>query len=317
MISAPKTAFAAALDRPGPILLDGGLATQLEAQGCDIGNTLWSASLLTNETQAIVNATRAYLDAGAEIVATASYQASQQGFASMGVAADAADKLMLLSVDLAKQARDEYLLDNPNCTHMPIIAASLGPFGAAQHDGSEYTGNYAVSADELRAFHRDRVRLFDRSDADVLALETIPSRTEAKVLADLLRDVETPAWVSFSCRDARYISDGTTLEDAVVLFRHHPSVLAVGINCTPPQYVVPLIRRVHRVVPDTAILAYPNSGETYNVTDNSWSGTVTPLDCAAAAQDWVSAGAKLIGGCCRMGPEHIRAMATAIRGDER
>lgn len=305
--------FARALLRKKPILLDGGLATQLEAQGCDIGNSLWSASLLTSNTQAIVDASRAYLDAGAECIATASYQASRDGFASIGFSEREADELMLLSVELAKQARDEFLADNPKCEPIPLIAASIGPYGAALHDGSEYTGIYDAGAEELRAFHAGRLQLFDNSDADVLACETIPSVTEAEVLAGLLLECTTPAWVSFSCRDERRISDGTPIEDAVILFRDHSAVLAVGVNCTSPQYMCSLIRRIRDVLPDKAILAYPNSGETYDVTNNSWSGTVSPLDCAAAAEDWVSAGATLVGGCCRMGPEHIRAMAKRIK----
>lgn len=312
MIGENKVAFATALRRPGPILLDGGLATQLEAQGCDLGNALWSASLLATNPQAIVTASRAYLVAGAECIATASYQASRGGFAGLGLSAAEADGLMLLSVELAQQARDEYLADNPNCERVPLIAASIGPYGAALHDGSEYTGSYDADADALRIFHAERLQLFDESDADVLALETIPSLTESEVLAELLAACRTPAWVSFSCCDERHVSDGTPVEDVTKVFRDHPTILAVGINCTPPQYVVPLIGRIRKVLPDTAILAYPNSGETYDATENAWSGTVSPLDCATAAQDWIAAGAKLVGGCCRMGPEHIRAMAKRI-----
>jgi len=308
-----KTAFAAAIGEHRPIILDGGLATQLEAQGCDISNALWSASLLATDTQAIVNAGRAYLDAGAECIATASYQASRDGFATLGLAADEADALMLLSVELAKHARDAYLLDNPDCTYRPMIAASIGPYGAALHDGSEYTGSYKVDSEDLSAFHIDRLNLFDNSDADVLALETIPSIAEVKVLGELLRDCKTPAWVSFSCCDGKRICDGTRIEEAARVFRGHPTVMAVGVNCTPPQFLPPLIRAIRSTLPDIAVLAYPNSGETYDVTNNTWSGTVSPLDCATAALAWVSAGATLVGGCCRMGPEHISAMSRRLK----
>jgi homocysteine S-methyltransferase len=308
-----KTAFAAAVGEQRPIILDGGLATQLETQGCDISNALWSASLLKIDTQAIVDASRAYLDAGAECIATASYQASRDGFATLGIAANEADALMLLSVELAERARDAYLRDNANCAYMPMIAASIGPYGAALHDGSEYTGRYRVSENELRAFHIDRLSLLDSSGADVLALETVPSIMEARLLSELLRDCATPAWVSFSCCDQKHICDGTRIETAVGVFRGHPTVLAVGVNCTSPQYLPPLIRAIRSTLPDIAILAYPNSGETYNVTNNTWSGTVSPLDCATAALTWVFAGATLVGGCCRMGPEHISAMAKRLR----
>ncbi len=301
----PNSRFIELLKRRRPVLLDGGLATQLETQGCDIGSDLWSASLLQSNPDAIVAAHHAYLEAGAECLATASYQASREGFAKHGMSHDEADALMLLSVALAKRARKE-------AESEAAIAASLGPYGAMLHDGSEYRGDYGVSADVLRIFHEQRLQLFDSSGVDVIAMETIPSQQEAEVLAELLRNCQTPSWVSFSCRDETHISDGTLITDIARLFEGHSSVVAVGINCTPPQYAPALIRELRKVLPDKAVLAYPNSGETYNVIDNSWLGTVTPGDCATAARAWIAAGAKIVGGCCRMGPEHIGAMAAMI-----
>jgi homocysteine S-methyltransferase len=300
------------ISRERPLIIDGGLATQLEAQGCDLNNRLWSAALLQSDPQAIVDASRAYLDAGAECIATASYQTSREGFGSVGLGADEADALMLLSVQLAERARHEYLRDNPDTTDSPLVAASIGPYGAMLHDGSEYKGDYGVSADTLRDFHAERLALFDHSGADILAVETIPSILEAEVLAELLKNCETPSWVSFSCRDAEHISDGSKLADAVRLFAGHNTVFAVGINCTPPQFAVPLIEIVRHAVPEKAVIAYPNSGEIYHVEDNSWAGTATPLDYASAAREWVKAGASIVGGCCRTTPEHIRQIRIAL-----
>lgn len=297
--------FIRLLERDRPLLLDGGLATQLEAQGCDISNDLWSASLLQSNPEAIVAAHRAFLDAGAECLATASYQASREGFGQHGLSCDEADALMLLSVALAKRARRE-------AQSGAAIAASLGPFGAMLHDGSEYVGNYGVSSETLRDFHETRLKLFDGAGVDVLALETIPSLQEAEVVSDLLRDCKTPSWMSFSCRDNEHISDGALLSDAARLFAGHPTVVAVGINCTSPQYVPALIAELRKSLSGKSILAYPNSGELYDAQSKSWRGTVTPGDCAAAARAWVAAGAKIIGGCCRMGPRHIEAMASMI-----
>jgi len=295
------------------MILDGGLATQLEAQGCDIGNVLWSASLLQSDPESIVTATRAYLDVGAECVATATYQASREGFASQGIAATMADELMLLSVKLAERARSEFLQANPGIRFAPLIAASIGPYGAMLHDGSEYTGDYGVTAEALREFHESRLQLLDASDADVLAIETIPSRREAEVLVNLLCECKTPAWISFSCRGGAHIVDGTPIEDVVSMFADHPIVAAIGVNCTPPQFVPELVRRLKSAAPGKVAMAYPNSGETYHVGDNSWSGTVTPGDCAVAAESWVAAGAGIVGGCCRMGPDHIRAIREKLR----
>ncbi len=301
----PNSKFIRLLERKRPLLLDGGLATQLEAQGCDIGNELWSASMLQTNPEAIVAAHHAYLAAGAECLATASYQASREGFAKQGISHGEADALMLLSVALAKRARKE-------AGSGAAIAASLGPYGAMLHDGSEYSGDYGVSSQELHDFHSTRLQLFDDAGVDVLALETIPSLQEAEVLAELLRSCKTSSWIAFSCRDEKHISDGTSLAEVAKLFAGHPSVVAVGINCTPPQYAAALVRELRAAAADKFAIAYPNSGEIYNVGDNSWLGTVTPGDCAAAAGEWIEAGAKVVGGCCRMGPEHISAMASLI-----
>ena len=296
--------FLAALKRAAPLVIDGGLATQLEAQGCDISNALWSASLLLDQPEAIVAANRAFIQAGAECIATASYQASREGFAQRGIPAEKSDELMKLSVELAVQARG-----NSDA----LIAASIGPYGAILHDGSEYRGDYGVSADALRTFHAERLNLFDKSEADILACETIPSKLEAEVLAELLAVCETPAWVSFSCPDAEHISDGTPVEEAAAVFTAHPGVLAVGINCTPPQYVTQLITRLGEVLPDKAIIAYPNSGETWDAETGEWFGTASPIDFANAARDWVSAGADIVGGCCRTDPEYISVLRAAVQ----
>ena len=294
-----KTAFSAALERDVPLIIDGGLATQLEAQGCDISNSLWSASLLLEQPQEIVTASRAFLDAGAECIATASYQASYEGFARIGVPAEKARELMLLSVELAIEARGDF---------GALIAASIGPYGAMLHDGSEYRGDYDAAMETLREFHAGRLSLFDKSEADILACETVPSIGEARVLAELLAECATPAWVSFSCRDAEHISDGTRVEEAAAVFRRHPTVLAVGLNCTPPQFATTLVRRFRAALPEKAVIAYPNSGETWDADCGTWSGTAVPVDFASAAAEWVSAGASIVGGCCRTGPAHIAAM---------
>lgn len=299
-----KTAFASALERSAPLIIDGGLATQLEAQGCDISNPLWSASLLLEQPREIIAASRAFLDAGAECIATASYQASYEGFSQQGLSAEKARELMLLSVELALDARGQ---------SRALIAASIGPYGAMLHDGSEYRGDYDVAMETLRAFHAGRLRLFDESEADILACETIPSIGEARVLAELLAGCDTPAWVSFSCPDAQHISDGTPVEEAAAVFRDHPTVLAAGLNCTPPQYATELVRRFRASLPGKAVIAYPNSGETWDAASGAWSGTASPLDFAAAADDWVAAGASIVGGCCRTGPGHIAAIGKKLR----
>lgn len=293
------------LERDGAVLMDGGLATQLEAQGCDINDALWSAGLLLSAPEQIVKAHRAFIDAGAEVIATAGYQASREGFAQKGLSSDEADGLMLKSIDLVRKAANESGQD-------VAIAMSLGPYGAMLHDGSEYHGNYGVDDETLRKFHTARLDVLDSVGVDVIALETIPSLQEATVLAEVLDERATPAWVSFSCGDGQHACDGHSVETVAKLFAGHSTVRALGINCTPPQYTSELVQRVRTAVPEMAVLAYPNSGETWHAETGTWLGTAAPLDYANAAKSWADAGAKLVGGCCRTGPEHIRAMREAL-----
>jgi len=224
---------------------------------------------------------------------------------SRGLSEQESDDLIVRAVDLTCEARQQFLDANPDSSLMPIVAASMGPYGAMLHNGSEYTGHYDIDETGLRNFHKTRLQLLDHTNADVLAFETIPNKLEARVLCDLLTNVRLPAWVSFSCRDERRISDGTRLQDASAIFRKHPRVLAVGVNCTAPRLISSLIQEAREGVPDKAIIVYPNSGETYDVTTNTWCGTANPDEVATAAQIWRSEGAKIIGGCCRIGPRHI------------
>ena len=294
-----KSTFEQILAANRPIVIDGGLATQLEAQGCDINNPMWSASIIVENPQAIVDAHRAFLDAGAEIIISASYQTVDP-------------ELVAGAVNLAVQARDEFVRDNPDAI-APLVAGSIGPYGAVLSDGSEYTGDYGVSSAELSDFHQSRIAQLDDGAADILACETIPSYDEAIALRDLLADASSPAWISFSCRDGSCINDGTSIEEAVGLFRDHPSVRAVGVNCSGPQHIASLIRKIRVALPEIPILVYPNSGELFNASDKTWSGTITASDWMPAAQEWLAAGATLVGGCCRTGPEHIHAIQQTIR----
>ncbi|MCP3687992.1 MAG: homocysteine S-methyltransferase [Gammaproteobacteria bacterium] len=300
------------LKQQKPILLDGGMGSELERRGFDVTSALWSAQLLVENPDAIKAVHLAYLHAGAECITTASYQASIPGFLSMGYSTEQAREFLLRSVDIARVACDEFILDNPHIDYRPMVAASIGPYGAYLADGGEYRGDYRVDSSQLHDFHQQRLLWLDDCNADVIACETIPDYEEAEVLAKLLAKARTPAWVSFSCRDGERISDGSLIRDAVALFEGQPGVAAVGVNCTAPQYLTSLIGEIQRAETNLAIVVYPNSGEDYDAVTRSWAGTETPLECAAAARTWSQAGANIIGGCCRMGPAHIAEIAKAL-----
>ncbi len=286
----------------GVFVLDGGLATELEQRGHVLDTPLWSASLLRDDPEAIRAVHLAYLDAGADCLITASYQASIEGFCSLGLTAHEAEGLIRRSVDLAREAAAE-------APEKPLVAASIGPYGAYLADGSEYSGHYPVGETELRNFHEPRWHILVDCRPDLLACETIPSFSEAIVLRDLLElTPDMPAWVSFACRNGRCINDGTDIAECARLFASCAHVMAVGINCTAPQHIKSLIGRVHDAVPDKEVVVYPNSGEIYDPVKKRWAGVSTPLEFGAAARIWFEHGARLIGGCCRIGPDHIRTI---------
>ena len=247
-----------------PLLLDGGLSNELERQGCDLNQKLWSAKLLESNPEAIVLAHLAYLEAGAQCIITSSYQATLPGFMAIGYDQSSASTLILKSVQLAEEARRRFMLLNPR-QPKPLIAASIGPYGAYLADGSEYRGDYSISDPELTGFHESRINLLDNSTADIFACETIPSFQEAKVLSACLKTKKKSAWISFSCKDGKHISDGTPIEKCAAFFAHHPTVFAIGVNCTSPNYISELIQSIKTKSGDKKIVVYPNSGASNNI----------------------------------------------------
>jgi homocysteine S-methyltransferase len=289
------------------VVLDGGLATQLEAQGADLsGDHLWSARLLRDEPTAVVAAHRAFYAAGAEVATTASYQASVPGFVRAGLAADEAERLLTRSVALAAAARDEVADDGVT----RWVAASVGPYGAVLSDGSEYRGDYGLGVGELREFHRRRLAVLAAAAPDVLACETVPCLAEAEALLAELDVLGFPAWLSLSARRGRTAA-GEPLAPAFRMARDVPAVLAVGVNCCRPDDVAAAVR-LAAAESGLPVIAYPNSGERWDAARRRWTGP-GGLD-PGAADGWVESGARLVGGCCRVGPRDVAMVAARLRG---
>lgn len=307
--------FAPYLENRGVVILDGALATELERRGADLRDALWSAKLLIENPDLIRQVHYDYYVAGADVATTAGYQATFAGFARLGLDADATAMLLRRSVELADAARREFWSEP---THRqgrlrPLVAASVGPYGAYLADGSEYRGDYGLSARQLSEFHRPRLAVLAESGADLLACETIPTLVEAEALAALLSEFShLPAWFSFSCGDEAHLWHGESLREAVALANGCPQVAAVGINCTAPQLIEPLLESV-RDVAQKPLLVYPNSGEGWDSVAKCWLPGTEIVEFGEQARRWYAAGARLIGGCCRTTPDDIRAIARALR----
>ncbi len=308
------SAFAELLAARGVVIIDGGLATQLEASGHPLAGQLWSARLLADEPEAIVEAHLAYFRAGARVAITASYQASFEGFAAHGIDRPAAAVLLRRSVELAAAARDRYRAEIEPADAGPLlVAASIGPYGAGLADGSEYRGRYGLDRAGLRDFHRGRLQILWDAEPDLLACETIPDAVEVQALADLLDETGASGWLSLSCADGGHLRDGSPVADAARVADGTPGFVAIGVNCTAPAHVEELVRRIAAVTAKP-IVVYPNSGEGWDPAAGRWLPAAGPDVDAATALRWVAAGARLVGGCCRVGPDRIAQLASAVAG---
>ncbi|GAA4004003.1 homocysteine S-methyltransferase [Allokutzneria multivorans] len=283
------------------VVLDGGLSNQLAAAGHDLADALWSARLLHDDPGAIAAAHLAYFRAGAEVAITSSYQATFEGFAARGHSKADAAVLLRRSVALARSAASE--VDGQRW-----VAASVGPYGAMLADGSEYRGRYGLSVAELERFHRPRMEVLAAAEPDLFALETIPDVDEAEALLRIADDIGIPAWLSFSTK-GNTTNAGQPLREAFALAAGSTALIATGVNCCAPGDVLPAVEIAARLT-GKPVVVYPNGGGAWDGASNTWNGApgfdMTPL------AEWISAGARLIGGCCRVGPAEIAELSARI-----
>lgn len=282
------------------LVLDGGLGTRLEERGADVSSELWSARVLADEPDRVLDTHRDYFAAGADVAITASYQLTYEGCARAGFDAVATSELLERSIDVARRARDE--------AGRGWVAASVGPYGAMLADGSEYRGDLGLGLDELRGWHRDRLGVLAHAGADLIAVETMPSLTEVEAILAELDGTGTPAWISVTPLAGR-LRSGEPIAEAFARAADVDEVIAVGVNCCAPGEVLGAIEAA-REVTAKPIVVYPNSGETWDARARVWRGRAAfPTDLV---RSWRTAGAALIGGCCRTGPSQITAIGHAL-----
>ncbi|KAB1203323.1 Homocysteine S-methyltransferase 2 [Morella rubra] len=309
----------------GAAVVDGGLATELERHGADLNDPLWSAKCLLTSPHLIRQVHLDYLEAGADIIITASYQATIQGFLSKGFSREEGETLLRRSVEIACEARDNYYQRCAECSsretgdgrilkQRPIlVAASVGSYGAYLADGSEYSGDYgdSITLETLKDFHQRRVQVLAESGADLIAFETIPNKLEAQAYAEILEEeeIKIPAWFSFNSKDGVNVVSGDSILNCASIAESCKKVVAVGINCTPPRFIRGLILSIKKVS-TKPIIIYPNSGESYDPEQKEWvqNTGVSDEDFVSYVDRWCELGASLVGGCCRTTPNTIKAI---------
>ena len=285
----------------GPWPIDGGLSGELEKRGHDLSDKLWSARLLQAEPTAIAQVHQDYVDAGARIIITASYQASRQGFAAVGLSTDQADDLMRLSIRLAKDVADK-------SAQKVWVAASVGPYGAVLGGGQEYFGNYGVAHQDLVKFHRERIEVLVSANPDLFACETIPDLDEVSALLEVLSAYpDIPAWITMSCKDGEHTCAGQDISGLAKAVANHPNIMAIGVNCTKPEFVTPLFEKLAKVS-ELPLVVYPNAGRVWDGEARCWIGEGHSTLPIQIVKEWAQLGAKLIGGCCGLGPAAVTAL---------
>jgi homocysteine S-methyltransferase len=313
-----------------PLILDGALATYLETLGADISGALWSASILLDQPSLIRQTHLDYYRAGANIAITASYQASISGLTKyLGKSEIDAKAIVKQSVHLAQEARKQYVAEQLKSNALKeaedalsktlFVAGSVGPYGAFLADGSEYRGDYSISHEAMKDFHRGRIQALVDAGVDILACETMPSKAEVEALLDLLATefADQEAWFTFTLQDGEHIADGTSLKDVAALFEGRDKVVGLGFNCVPDDAALVALENMAKLVGKGTLVVYPNSGEQWNAKAREWEGQRTEgSTLAQKTVQWRRAGAGLIGGCCRTTPDDIRTMKEALQKDE-
>jgi homocysteine S-methyltransferase len=279
-------------------ILDGGFSTALEELGNTLNTSLWSGELLKSNPDQIRAAHKLFVEAGAQVLISSAYQISYPGYLAQGWSKDNVDAAIIASTELARFPGVK-------------VAASIGPYGAYLADGSEYRGNYGLSKVELKDFHRDRLRALISTRPDLLAVETIPELTEAMAIIELIAEIDPdmPFWISFSCKSESELSSGEKFADAVALVNSAKSAVAVGINCTKPSFIEPLLKSAKSMIP---YVIYPNSGREWDSINKVWLGPVNSSFHPSDIQTWQALGATLIGGCCGVSPKDIAELKALL-----
>ena len=295
------------------MIIDGSMSTALEALGADLNNSLWTASVLRNQPQLVRQVHYDYFKAGADCGITCSYQATIPGLVEAGCSEEEAEELIIRSVTLLKEARDQWWNEEGRKSGRPypLCLASVGPYGAYLADGSEYTGNYSMDHDKLWNFHYRRMELLQQAGADILLIETQPALTEALVASEIAESLNADYWVSFTCLNGTHTcANDSVRECAQILSEDHPHLKMIGVNCTKPEYIVSLIGELKKGT-DVPIGVYPNSGELYDPVTKTWTSAETGMDFGSYAFSYMTAGADAAGGCCTTTCAHIRQTVDA------
>ena len=290
----------------GLILLDGGMGQELINRNASGQGVLWSAKALFDHPEAVQAVHEDYIRAGADVITTNSYACIRNNFEPEGVV-DRLGEMNRLSVELAQRARDA--IGSP-----VLIAGSMGPQNGSYRP--DLVGSYA----ETEALYSEQAE-FLAPDVDFFICETLSCLLEARAAVTAAKASGKPVWLSWSVEDtgAPRLRSGEPLCDAWKDVAG-AGVSAVLLNCSPPEAISKVLPELASIC-DLPIGAYANA---FTPIPEKWDfhgeesippsrTDVTPRAYADHAADWVAAGARIIGGCCEVGPAHISRLNQVLR----
>jgi S-methylmethionine-dependent homocysteine/selenocysteine methylase len=285
-------------------VIDGGLSTALELLGADISGPLWTAQTVIDDPALLERAHRSFVEAGADIIATASYQCGTKQFESIGLSSKEARDALASTTTIARRAVEGTSV---------AVAASIGSFGASLANGSEYNGRYGIEWQQVEDYHREKLAILVDSGADFIAIETIPLADEALLIAEILEELGAPpAWFSFGFTDETQTYGLDPVDKAVLSIAGYADLVAIGMNCTHPRYVDSLLASMSELVSGIPLIVYPNHGREWDAVARCWIGDSMSISTMETVKRWVDLGARFIGGCCGIGPEDIAHLGNLV-----
>lgn len=285
--------------------MDGGMGQELRRRGIKGSNILWSAYALVTAPQCVVQIHRDYINAGAQIITTNTYSTIRRRLDDAAIGSSF-EKLNVAAGELAMAARDE-------CHSDVLIAGSLPPL-----QGS-YRPDLVEEFDIIEPFYREQAEIL-APYIDFFLCETMSSSMEAKAAASGAASTGKPVWVSWTLKDggSNLLRSGETISEAHAELKDIP-VSGFLVNCSSPESITQAMDDLG-ALSEFPVGGYANAfaGIPKNwslTTDASMPGVrddLTPQVYAEHAQRWITRGARIVGGCCEVGPEHIAHLHQSI-----
>ncbi|MBC8242317.1 MAG: homocysteine S-methyltransferase family protein [Alphaproteobacteria bacterium] len=285
-----------------PLIIDGGMGTELEKSGVPMNGACWSGMAVLDAPDMVRHVHEAFIRAGAEVIIANTFSSGRHMLDPAGHG-DQVATINHNAVQLAREARD-------NAAGKPVaIAGSICEWAAAE--SSEWATPKAVAQTS-----REQALLLAEAGVDIIALEMCERPEYSTRVVESALETGLPVWVGVSamrhkgCDHLSVFDDATRhFDDLVQALAGYP-VQALNIMHTPVPDVDAALDIVQKYWPGP-VGVYPESG--YFIMPNwQFVDVISPDDLALAARGWVDRRVRLIGGCCGLGPDHVKALSTAF-----